>query len=348
MSKRDCYEVLGVGRSADEETIKKAYRRMAMRYHPDRNQEEESPEQFKEAKEAYEILSNRERRATYDQTGHAGVEGMGGWDDGGFANIFDDMLNDGFEKMATHEQVYRGKDIAYTVEVTLEEAITGARKEVRFSAEKVCGHCAGSGAKAGTTPMQCTQCKGQGKTRKQQGFFSVEEKCDRCAGTGTYIKEQCQECAGNGTLVGEKKVRVKIPAGIDDGQRIRCAGEGNPSKKGGQTGDLYIDVKIVDHATFTRCGLDLECTMPVRMTTATLGGKVKIQTLGTPMQVRVPAGTQGGTKFRIRGKGVTNNRGEGPGDLVCTIKVLIPAEVNEEERTLLEQLDGCLRKREDA
>ena len=352
MSRRDPYAVLDVARDADEATIKRAYRRMASRYHPDRNDDPESAEKFKEGKAAYDLLSDEAKRAAYDRAGHAGVDaavdwtGAGGaWSDGGFAHVFEEMLGESMRRRATRHQ-YRGRDEQYTLEITLEEAARGSVRRLRFNAHKRCEPCAGTGAKPGTERVQCPKCKGQGRTRRQDGFFSIEEECGQCGGEGTWVRSRCAVCGGEGRTKGHKTVRVKIPAGVDEGDQIKCAGEGGLGRSGEDAGDLYIEIKVTAHAVFTREGANLRCEKTVSMTDAALGGTVEIPTLGSSVQMQVPEGTQSGQVLRLAGKGVRPHGASATGDLLCTVRVETPKDLDAHQRALLEAFAASREMRE--
>ncbi|MBP9940555.1 MAG: molecular chaperone DnaJ [Comamonas sp.] len=357
MSKRDFYEVLGVSKTASDEEIKKAYRKLAMKHHPDRNQGEkskEAEEKFKEAKEAYEMLSDSQKRAAYDQYGHAGVDpnmrgGMGGGDmGGGFAEAFGDIFGDMFGGQRGGQrggrQVYRGNDLSYSMEITLEEAAKGKDAQIRIPSWDACDTCHGSGAKPGTSPKTCTTCGGQGSVQMRQGFFSVQQTCPHCRGTGKIIPEPCTTCSGQGKIKRQKTLEVKIPAGIDDGMRIRSTGNGEPGMNGGPPGDLYIEIRIKEHDIFEREGDDLHCQVPVSFITAALGGEIEVPTLQGKAAIDIPEGTQAGKQFRLRGKGIKGVRSSYPGDLYCHIVVETPVKLTEYQRKLLRELEESLKK----
>lgn len=357
MSKRDFYEVLGVSKTASDEELKKAYRKLAMKYHPDRNQGEqakEAEEKFKEVKEAYEMLSDSQKRAAYDQYGHAGVDpnsGMGGGFGGGggfaeaFGDIFGDMFGGGRAGGARGgRQVYRGNDLSYSMEITLEEAAKGKDAQIRIPSWDSCDTCHGSGAKPGTSPKTCTTCGGQGSVQMRQGFFSVQQTCPHCRGTGKIIPEPCTSCGGQGRLKRQKTLEVKIPAGIDDGMRIRSSGNGEPGMNGGPPGDLYIEIRIKEHDIFEREGDDLHCQVPVSFITAALGGEIEVPTLQGKAAIDIPEGTQAGKQFRLRGKGIKGVRSSYPGDLYCHIVVETPVKLTEYQRKLLRELEESLKK----
>ncbi|MEQ4598097.1 molecular chaperone DnaJ [Variovorax sp. PvP013] len=356
-TKRDYYETLGVPKNASDEEIKKAYRKQAMKHHPDRNHGDTSKDaeaKFKEAKEAYEMLSDAQKRAAYDQYGHAGVDpnmrgGPGAEGFGGFAEAFGDIFGDVFGgarggRQSSGRQVFRGGDLSYAMEVTLEEAADGKDAQIRIPSWDECGTCHGSGAKAGTKPITCTTCHGQGAVQMRQGFFSVQQTCPQCHGTGKIIPEPCATCHGQGKIKNNKTLEVKIPAGIDDGMRIRSTGNGEPGTNGGPPGDLYIEVRLKKHEVFERDGDDLHCVVPVSMTTAALGGEIDVPTLKGDAAIDIPEGTQSGKQFRLRGKGIKGVRSSYPGDLYCHVRVETPVKLTEHQRKLVKELDESLKK----
>jgi molecular chaperone DnaJ len=359
MAKRDYYDVLGVPKNATEEDIKKAYRKLAMKFHPDRNQGDDSKkseEKFKDAKEAYEILSDASKRAAYDQYGHAGVDpSMGGFRPGagaegfgGFAEAFGDIFGDIFGAGAPGrrgaQQVYRGSDLSYAMEITLEEAAHGKETQIRIPSWEECGTCHGSGAKPGTSAKTCSTCGGAGTVHLRQGFFSIQQTCPHCHGSGKVISDPCGDCHGQGRVKRQKTLEVKIPAGINEGMRIRSAGNGEPGSNGGPPGDLYIEIRIRQHDIFERDGDDLHCTVPVGVTTAALGGSIEVPTLGGKAEIELPEGTQHGKTFRLRGKGIKGVRSSYPGDLYCHVAIETPVKLTEHQRKLLKDLDESFRK----
>ncbi|MBU3650926.1 MAG: molecular chaperone DnaJ [Limnohabitans sp.] len=353
-TKRDFYEVLGVPKNASEEDIKKAYRKLAMKYHPDRNQGDAAKEaevKFKEVKEAYEMLSDGQKRAAYDQYGHAGVDpNMRGGAEGfagGFADAFGDIFGDIFgqaRRGAGGRQVYRGNDLSYAMEITLEDAANGKNAELRIPSWEECDTCSGTGAKPGTSVKTCGTCQGSGVVQMRQGFFSVQQTCPHCRGSGKTITDPCGTCHGQGKVKRQKTLEVKIPAGIDDGMRIRSAGNGEPGTNGGPPGDLFIEIRTKKHEIFERDGDDLHCQVPISITTAALGGEIRVPTLQGEAALDIPEGTQTGKQFRLRGKGIKGLRSSFPGDLYCHIVVETPVKLTEHQRKLLKELGESLKK----
>jgi molecular chaperone DnaJ len=348
MSKRDYYEVLGVGRNASEQDIKKAFRRLAMKYHPDRNPDDnDALAKFKEAKEAHDVLTDARKRSAYDQFGHAGVSGMGGMGGGGpggfaggdFSDIFGDVFGDIFGGRGGGRRGHRGADLRYDLSLTLEEAVSGKEVKIRFPTTVECHHCGGSGAKPGTKPKECPTCHGAGQVRMQQGFFSIQQTCPQCRGKGTVIDEACRHCRGSGRLREERTLSVKVPAGVDTGDRIRLAGEGERPEQGGTPGDLYVQINVQDHPIFTREDADLYCEVPISFATAALGGELEVPTLDSKVVLKIPHGTQTGRMFRMRGKGVKPVRGGPTGDLICRVTIETPVNLTERQRELLRELD---------
>jgi molecular chaperone DnaJ len=354
MSKADFYEVLGVPKNASDDNIKKAYRKLAMKHHPDRNQGNPQAEaKFKEVKEAYEILSDADKRAAYDQYGHAGVdpnmrggggaEGFGGFADA-FGDIFGDIFGQGRRGGGGGRQVYKGADLSYGMEISLEDAAHGKDAEIRIPSWDECDTCHGSGAKPGTSAKTCDTCHGQGVVQMRQGFFSVQQTCPHCRGTGKVIPDPCNTCHGQGKIKGHKTLEVKIPAGIEDGMRIRSTGNGEPSPNGGPPGDLFIEIRVKKHDIFERDGDDLHCEVPISYATAALGGEIEVPTLGGKAAIDIPDGTQTGKQFRLRGKGIKGLRGSYPGDLYCHVVVETPVKLTEHQKKLLKELDESLKK----
>ncbi|MFZ5507934.1 MAG: molecular chaperone DnaJ, partial [Pseudomonadota bacterium] len=355
--KKDFYDILGVNRDASDDEIKKAYRKLAMKYHPDRNPDsKEAEDKFKEAKEAYEILSDGQKRAAYDQYGHAGVDpNMGGGAGGGqgfggfgdaFGDIFGEIFGNQGGRGGGRSGVYRGADLRYNLEVSLEEAARGTDTRIRIPTMDDCGTCGGTGAKPGTKPVTCTTCNGVGQVRMQQGFFSIQQTCPKCHGTGKMVKDPCNDCHGAGRVKGSKTLQVKIPAGIDEGDRIRLAGEGERGQGGGPAGDLYVQIHIKPHTVFQREGDDLHCEMPIGFATAALGGEIEIPTLDGAAKIKIPAETQSGKVFRLRGKGIKGVRSSYPGDLMCHVVVETPVNLTARQRELLKEFDDINRSDE--
>jgi molecular chaperone DnaJ len=362
MPKRDYYDILGVAKNASDEDIKKAYRKLAMKHHPDRNQGDEtkkSEDKFKEAKEAYEMLSDPQKRAAYDQYGHAGVDpsmagagfrgGPGAEGFGGFAEAFGDIFGDifgaaGGGRRGGGQQVYRGADLSYAMEVTLEEAAHGKETQIRIPSWETCDTCHGSGAKPGTSAKTCSTCNGTGTVHLRQGFFSIQQTCPHCHGSGRVIPDPCATCNGAGKVKKQRTLEVKIPAGINEGMRIRSVGNGEPGTNGGPPGDLYIEIRIKQHEIFERDGDDLHCTVPIPLTLAALGGNITVPTLAGKAEIELPEGTQHGKTFRLRGKGIKGVRSSYPGDLYCHVTVETPVRLTEHQRKLMKELDESLKK----
>ena len=348
MAKRDYYEVLGVNRDADEESIKKVYRRLAMKHHPDRNPDNpKAEEHFKEAKEAYEILSEPQKRAAYDQFGHAGVnpQAGGGPGPGGFGDIFSDIFGEIFGGgRGGRSTVFRGADLRYNLEIALEQAAHGFETKIRIPGMATCETCRGTGAKPGTSPTTCPSCQGQGQVRVQQGFFSIQQTCPRCHGSGKIVASPCQTCAGAGRLKQHKTLSVKIPAGVDEGDRIRLTGEGESGVNGGPPGDLYVVIHLRAHSVFQRDHNDLHCEMPISITTAALGGEIEIPTLDGYAKIKVPPETQTGKVFRLRGKGIKGVRAAAHGDLLCHVVVETPVSLTARQREILIELESINQK----
>lgn len=355
MAKQDYYEVLGLSRNASDDEIKKAFKRMAMKYHPDRNPDDEAAiEKFKEAKEAYDILSDPQKRTAYDQFGHAGVDpsaaggaGFGGGFGGGasFSDIFGDVFGDIFGGGGgrSGQRVYRGADLRYNLELSLEEAVRGNTVSIRVPTHVTCEACDGSGAKKGTSPTTCTTCGGHGQVRMQQGFFSLQQTCPRCHGSGQIITDPCPACHGHGRVEKTKTLSVKVPAGVDTGDRIRLSGEGEAGENGGPPGDLYVHIQVKQHPIFERDGNDLYCEVPVSIVTAALGGELEVPTLDGRVKLKIPAESQSGKMFRMRGKGVKSVRGESIGDLMCRITLETPVNLTLKQKELLKQLDESMQ-----
>lgn len=352
MAKRDYYEVLGVERSASEAELKKAYRRLAMKFHPDRNPDDKDAEdKFKEANEAYEVLTDANKRAAYDQYGHAGVDpnmgGGGGFGGGNFSDIFGDVFGDIFGGGGGggrgRSSVQRGSDLRYGMELDLEDAVRGTTETIRIPTLVACKPCDGSGAKKGTSPVTCTTCGGHGQVRMQQGFFSVQQTCPRCHGTGQMISDPCRECQGQGRVEEHKTLSVKIPPGVDTGDRIRLTGEGEAGVNGGPPGDLYVVVQVREHKIFQRDGKNLYCEVPISFVDAALGGELEVPTLDGRVKLKIPEGTQTGKLFRMRGKGVVPVRGGAAGDLLCRVAVETPVNLTKRQRELFAELRDTLQ-----
>lgn len=352
-SKRDYYEVLGLQRNASEEEIKKVYRRLAMKYHPDRNpNDKQAEEKFKEVKEAYEILSDPQKRAAYDQFGHAGVDpsmaaggGFGGFGFGDIGDIFESVFGAaGMRGGGGGNRAFRGADLRYDLSLSLEEVVNGTEVKVRIPTLIVCKNCQGSGAQSGSQPQTCPRCGGYGQVRMSQGFFSVQQTCGTCRGTGKLIPNPCSACRGSGRTQDHKTLSVKIPAGVDNGDRIRLTGEGEAGINGGPAGDLYVQINVRPHPIFTREDNNLFCEVPISITTATLGGELEVPTLDGRVTLKIPPETQTSKVFRIRGKGIKPVRGGFPGDLHCRVVVETPVNLTSRQRELLIELDKTMRE----
>ena len=356
MAKRDYYQTLGVNRDATDEDIKKSYRKLAMKFHPDRNPDnKESEEKFKEAKEAYEVLSDAKKRAAYDQFGHAGVDqsvggGAGaGAGFGGFADAFGDIFGDLFGGARGGggrggNGVYRGADLRYNLEISLEDAARGTEAKIRIPTMEACEPCHGTGAKPGTKPVTCTACNGHGQVRVSQGFFSIQQTCPECHGTGKMITDPCRTCHGAGRVKNHKTLSVKIPQGVDQDDRIRLAGEGEPGVNGGPAGDLYVVMNLKPHPVFQREAADLHCEMPISFATAALGGSVEIPTLDGKAQIKIPPETQSGQTFRLKNKGIKPVRGHTPGDLYCHVAIETPIHLTARQKELLREFEEILQE----
>ncbi|QIZ75910.1 molecular chaperone DnaJ [Ferrimonas lipolytica] len=351
MSKRDYYEILGVGRDASERDIKKSYKRLAMKFHPDRNPGDAAAEEsFKEAKEAYEILTDSQKRAAYDQFGHAGVDpnrGGGGFGGGGGAGGFEDIFGDVFGDMfggggrrGGRQQQQSGSDLRYNLELSLEEAVKGCKKELKIPSLSECDSCNGSGAKKGSSAQTCGTCHGQGQVQMRQGFFAVAQACPTCGGRGKVIKDPCNKCHGEGRVEKTKTLSVNIPAGVDTGDRVRLAGEGEAGPMGAPAGDLYVQMHVKDHPIFERDGNNLYCEVPISFTSAALGGEIEVPTLDGRVSLKVPAETQSGRMFRLRGKGVKSVRSHAVGDLICKVIIETPVNLTSRQKELLEELES--------
>ncbi|WP_417786585.1 molecular chaperone DnaJ [Stutzerimonas xanthomarina] len=352
MAKRDYYEVLGVERGASEAELKKAYRRLAMKHHPDRNPGDKAAEDaFKEANEAYEVLSDAGKRQAYDQYGHAGVDPQMGagagaaYGNANFSDIFGDVFSDFFAggRGSSRGGAQRGSDLRYTLELDLEEAVRGTTVTIRVPALAECKTCDGSGAKKGTSPVTCTTCGGIGQVRMQQGFFSVQQTCPRCHGSGKMISDPCGSCHGQGRVEEQKTLSVKVPPGVDTGDRIRLTGEGEAGAQGGPAGDLYVVVNVREHLIFQRDGKHLYCEVPISFADAALGGELEVPTLDGRVKLKIPEGTQTGKQFRLRGKGVAPVRGGAAGDLLCRVAVETPVNLGKRQRELLDEFRKTLQ-----
>ena len=350
MSKRDYYKVLDVARTATEAEIKKSYRRLAMKFHPDRNPNDaEAEEKFKEAKEAYEVLTDAQKRAIYDQHGHDGLAARGGGAgfsaSDAFSDIFGDVFGDifGGGRRGGRQQAFRGADLRYDLELDLEQAVFGYSTEVEFTTLAECEPCQGSGAAPGSKPVTCDTCNGAGQVRMQQGFFAVQQTCPRCKGRGQIVSQPCDSCLGQGRLRKKKNLSVKVPEGVDNGDRIRLSGEGEAGRNGGPAGDLYVEIRVREHAIFERDGAHLSCEVPVSFATASLGGTVEVPTLGGNVDLKVPGETQSGRVFRLREKGVKPVRGGATGDLFCRVVVETPVNLTEEQKELLRAFESSMQ-----
>jgi len=357
MAKKDYYEVLGVAKNASDAEIKKAFRRLAMKYHPDRNKEinkEDAEVKFKEAKEAYEVLSDPQKRAAYDQFGHAGVDpsaagaGFGGGAGVDFSDVFGDVFGEifggGRRRASSGPRVYRGDDLQYNLDLTLEEAVAGATVKIRVPTLETCSECGGSGAKKGTSAKKCGTCNGRGQVRMEQGFFSIQQTCPQCHGEGQVITDPCPVCRGRGRKEERKTLSVKVPAGVDNGDRIRLANEGEAGINGGPPGDLYVHIRVKPHPIFERRENDLYCEVPLSFATAALGGEVEVPIIDGKATLKIPAETQSGKMFRLRGKGVKPVRGGPTGDLYCKIMVETPVNLNAEQKALLQKFQDSLEQ----
>jgi molecular chaperone DnaJ len=355
MAKRDYYEVLELQRAATEADIKKAYRRLAMKHHPDRNpNDHEAEARFKEAKEAYEVLSDAQKRAAYDQFGHAGVDAASRGGPGGgqgfdprdaFGDIFGDVFGDIFGAgRRGRTQVFRGADLRYELELDLEQAVFGNTTNVDFTTLGECEGCKGTGSEKGSKPSACSTCQGAGQVRMQQGFFTVQQACPRCQGRGQVVSDPCGKCHGQGRVRKQKTLAVKVPAGVDTGDRIRLGGEGEAGRNGGPAGDLYVEIHVRQHAIFERDGSHLSCEVPVTFRTAALGGNIEVPTLDGDVNIKVPPETQSGRVFRLREKGIKPVRGGATGDLFCRVVVETPVHLSREQKELLQKFDQSLQE----
>jgi molecular chaperone DnaJ len=352
-SKRDYYEVLGVAKSATDQEMKSAYRKLALQYHPDRNPgDKQAEDRFKEAAEAYSVLTDAQKRAAYDRYGHAGLGGAAGGNAGFDPSIFADFsdvlgdifgFGDAFGGRRGGSRVQRGSDLRYDLDLKFEDAAFGVTRQIKYSRHESCVECAGSGAQQGSGPSTCTTCNGHGQVRFQQGFFSITRTCSQCSGTGKIIKNPCKSCRGEGRMVRERTVELKIPAGVDNGDKMRVSGEGDAGGKGGPDGDLYVVLSVKDHEIFERREHQLYCHIPVSFPQAALGSEIMVPTLeGEDVPLRVPAGTQTGSTFRIKGRGVSKRGGSSRGDLYVTVDVAVPAKLSKEQKELIAKLAATM------
>ena len=350
MAKRDYYDVLNVSKNATKDEIKKSYRRLAMKFHPDRNTNDADAEKkFKEAKEAYEVLSDNSKKETYDRFGHdglnqAGARGPGGAE--GFSDIFGDVFGDifGGGRSGGRNQVFRGADLRYELSLDLEKAISGDSIKINIPTQVACNGCSGSGAKEGSSPAKCGTCDGVGQVRMQQGFFSVQQTCPKCQGNGTVIQDPCLKCHGLGRIAKTKTLSVKVPPGVDNGDRIRLSGEGEAGKNGGPSGDLYVEIRVNPHKIFEREGSNISCEIPISILVAALGGEIKMPTLNGSVSVKIPPGTQSGKIFRLKGKGVTTARDKRVGDLYAAISVETPVNLSSKQKDILKDFYSSIEK----
>jgi len=356
MQQQDYYELLGVARDTNDADIKKAYRKLAMKHHPDRNPGDKAAEEkFKDIQKAYAVLSDKEKRAAYDQFGHAGVDGaaggaggfggggFGGGGFGGFEDIFENIFTGGGRRGGGQQsRAQRGSDLQINVQLTLEEAASGKEIEIKVPRHVTCKSCSGSGGKKGTKPKTCETCAGVGQVRIQQGFFSIQQTCPNCHGEGQTISDPCTDCHGHGRVRETKTLTVKIPAGIDEGDRVRLSGEGEAGLHGGPSGDLFVQVAIKKHAIFERDGKDLHCEVPIAFTTAALGGSIDVPTLDGRVALKIPPETQTGKSFRLRGKGIKSVRAHGSGDLLCRVVLETPVKLSREQKEMLEGFQTSL------
>ena len=351
MSKTDYYKTLGIEKNSSEPEIKKAYRKKAMKYHPDRNPDDKNSEsKFKEAKEAYEVLSDPQKRNAYDQFGHAGINSQGGMGGGfnsgdSFNDIFGDMFGDIFGGRRggnQQNQSQRGSDLRYELTLDLEQAVFGDKVSIDIPSLSSCEPCKGSGAKPGTSPTTCQQCDGRGNVRVQQGFFTLQQTCPQCRGAGQTINDPCQSCSGQGRIQKQRTISIKIPAGVDQNDRVRLSSEGEAGIKGGPSGDLFVDINIREHQIFQREGSNLFCEVPTRFSTAVLGGVLKVPTIDGAVNLTIPEETQSGKVFRLRGKGIKSYRDRSIGDLYCTVQIETPVSLNKKQKKLLEEFEHSL------
>ncbi|SEH60155.1 chaperone protein DnaJ [Bathymodiolus azoricus thioautotrophic gill symbiont] len=353
MSERDYYEVLGVNKGDDAKIIKKAYKRLAMKHHPDRNKnnKESAERTFKEIQKAYSVLSDKQKRQAYDQFGHAGVNGNAGGGfgggspfggGGGFGDIFGDIFGGSRQAQADN----RGSDLRYDLEIDLKEAAEGKTVQIRVPKGEKCDTCRGSGAKPGTSAKTCGTCQGAGQVYMQQGPFQVQQPCPQCRGAGQVIDSPCGDCHGKGVVRRQKTLSAKIPAGVDTGNRIRLTGEGEAGARGGPNGDLYIEIHVRPHNIFERHGNDLYCGVPIDFASAALGGSIEVPTLSGKLKIKIPEGTQTDKQFRLKGKGITGLQGSGTGDLICQVKLETPVNLNTKQKELLQEFSNSCGKKQ--
>ena len=347
MSKRDYYEVLGVEKGSADQDIKKAFRRTAMKYHPDRNPDDKNAdEKFKEAQEAYEVLGDPEKKAAYDRFGHAGVnQQSGGAGGAGFSDIFGDVFGDIFGGGRTRSGPARGSDLGYELQLSLEDAVKGKTVKIDVPTMTSCSPCGGSGARKGSSPTTCKTCDGVGQVRMSQGFFSVQQTCPKCSGKGKVISNPCGSCHGQGRIEETKTLSVKIPAGVDTGDRIRLSGKGEAGPQGGPPGDLFVQMNVQSHDIFVRDGSNLHCEVPISFAKAALGGELEVPTLSGKVKLKIPSETQSGKLFRLRGKGVAPVRGGAQGDLLCKIVIETPVNLSVTQQKMLEEFEASMEGR---
>lgn len=356
VAKRDYYEVLGVGKDADEQAIKSAYRKLALQYHPDRNPNNpDAEEKFKEASEAYSVLSDPQKRAAFDRYGLAGLQGAAGGAQGfdpsqfgDFSDIlgdffgFGDLFGGGGGRQQRRSRAQRGEDVRYDLEIEFEQAVFGASVDIQVPRMEVCDRCTGSGAEPGSAPSQCPTCHGRGEILYQQSFLSIRRTCSTCNGAGQIVRNPCSQCRGQGYRQAQRKLKINIPAGVDDGTRLRLSHEGQPGANGGPPGDLYVFLKVKEHAFFERREADLHCTIPLNIAQAALGADIEVPTLDGAHKLKIPEGTQNGAQFRLRHKGVSVLNGSSRGDLYVHINVKVPTKLTRDQRKIFEQLKGTL------
>lgn len=353
MAKQDYYDLLGISRNADDREIKRAYKKLAMQYHPDRTRGDKiKEEKFKAIQEAYEVLSDDEKRAAYDQYGHAAFEqggfgGFGGFGGADFGDMFGDIFGDIFgSRGRTRQRVVRGEDLRYDLEISLEEAVKGTTKDIQINTLAECDHCHGSGAEPGSMVETCPACHGAGRVRRQQGFFVSETVCPTCHGSGKKMEKPCRKCHGDGRVHKKENLSVKIPAGVDTGNQLRLAGKGAAGENSTPAGDLYVFIHVKEHDIFKRDGNNLYCEVPISFATAALGGEIEVPTLDGKVKLKIPEGTQTGAAFRLRGKGVSSTRTGYLGDLICRVVVETPVKLNLKQKELLKKLEDSLQGKE--